>query len=550
MNGANPIRMALWCAGLIALFSGLALMKGGLFADRYEGDMLHLVEIILRVADGQIPHVDFMTPIGVLAVWPIALFVEQGYGVGIAVHLGQLLVALVIAPLTVWVACSRFSGVLAMGYVLLVMVFALALVHGEAIPNISMSMHYNRWAWALAFVMLPVGLLPPLRQSATLDALALGLPMAALVLIKVTYVVALAPGLIVMLAARREYRALLGGIAVTLVALALFTAVMGFDYWAAYVGDILATSRSEIRAHPGQKLDQVLTGPLFLGGHLLALIAIVMLRRAGLHVLGLGLMAFLPGFIFITYQNFGNDPQWMLIAGLAILMSIGSLRPDPDARWDRRTILAMVSVGMLAASAPSFFNLAYSPMRHYSEDTTAFTTVFPRSDQHDDFFTDTRRVFQVNMQIAGEDAVTDFRRFADLAERPPVTMVNGEVLEECSLHNGLIAWFDTAARQLEDIGLGDDAHVLVADLLSALWMYSDHLSSLRGGAPWRYGGAPGIEDASHVLVPLCAINSKTRAAIMTSIDEAGYPLTEVARTELFILLKKGAPAVQTAANSR
>ncbi|MEZ5768654.1 MAG: hypothetical protein R3D80_14050 [Paracoccaceae bacterium] len=43
---------------------------------------------------------------------------------------------------------------------------ALALVYGGTDPAISMSMHYNRWAWAAAFVAVALAVLPRTRRSA------------------------------------------------------------------------------------------------------------------------------------------------------------------------------------------------------------------------------------------------------------------------------------------------------------------------------------------------------------------------------------------------
>jgi len=53
-----------------------------------------------------------------------------------------------------------------------------------------------------------------------------------------------------------------------------------------------------------------------------------------------------------------------------------------------------------------------------------------------------------------------------------------------------------------------------------------------------------------VLVPLCAVNSQTRADIVKAIDEMGYALRERLRTDLFILYDKQAEADQIAANTR
>ena len=67
------------------------------------------MQIVFRMADGQIPHLDFMTPIGALAFWPIAMLVKSGLGIGMAVIWSQVIAALIFLPMLVWVARSRLS---------------------------------------------------------------------------------------------------------------------------------------------------------------------------------------------------------------------------------------------------------------------------------------------------------------------------------------------------------------------------------------------------------------------------------------------------------
>ena len=55
---------------LIVAICGAAYLKGGLYLGKHEGDTFHLLQIIFRMADGQWPHLDFVTPIGAFAFWP------------------------------------------------------------------------------------------------------------------------------------------------------------------------------------------------------------------------------------------------------------------------------------------------------------------------------------------------------------------------------------------------------------------------------------------------------------------------------------------------
>jgi len=90
------------------------------------------MQIVFRMADGQIPHLDFMTPIGALAFWPIAMLVKSGLGIGMVVIWSQVIAALIFRPMLVWVAWSRLTPWIGALFGLFVMVLLLALVHGEA----------------------------------------------------------------------------------------------------------------------------------------------------------------------------------------------------------------------------------------------------------------------------------------------------------------------------------------------------------------------------------------------------------------------------------
>lgn len=524
---------------LIAVMGGLSLWQGGLYLDRYEGDVLHLIEIVMRLAEGQRPHLDFMTPIGVLATWPIAVFVGAGLGIGMAMHAAQVALALVLALPVLRAAHSRFAPGLSHLFAAVCMVMVLALVHGGADAHISMSMHYNRWAWAFCFVALALAVLPPRgRDRPVLDGVLIGTALAAVVLIKVTYVVALLPGIVVALLARRAFATFRAALAAGLVTLGVATVLLGWELWPAYAADLIATATSEHRSHPGQPFDQILTAPLFIGANLVVLACVVMLRKGGRQTEGLTLLVLFPGLVYVTYQNFGNDPQWLMPVALVLLM----VRPAAGALsrqgWDLRQGVTLAAVALLALVSPSFVNMAFSPMRHAASDKAEFVAGFPHSAQHGDYFTLSERAFQVNQLIAGERAGAGLEQFAELSGRGDPAVLNGERLPVCGIQNGLIGTYRVMTETLEAKGFVGGKSVLVADLLSNLPLFSDGIPWVQGGAPWRYDGVPGIENADYVLVPFCAVAEPSRNAILKAIDERGIALREVYRDAQFVLLEK------------
>ena len=68
MSRPRSAVLAAWLVVLILVLGGLPILKGAFYIEKHEGDTLHLAELVLRMARGEWPHLDFMTPIGVLAI--------------------------------------------------------------------------------------------------------------------------------------------------------------------------------------------------------------------------------------------------------------------------------------------------------------------------------------------------------------------------------------------------------------------------------------------------------------------------------------------------
>lgn len=536
-------------AGGLAVFAVVLAVApfwaGGLFVTQHEGDTLHLADLVLRMAEkGQMPHRDFMTPLGIAGLWPIAAFVQAGLGFGHAFLAAQAAVAALLFLPILRAAQSRFPGGLAWIFGAYVLGMVLALVHGETMPMFSVSMHYNRWAWAVAYVAVALAVLEPLGpRRVRLDGALIGALMAGLGLVKVTYVVALAPVLVVALLVRRDLRTL--GVAVLsgLLVLAGVTALLGPGFWADYSRDLLTVAGSATRAAPGDPLVGVLAAPEHIAATLVALATVIFLRQSGRRAEGLALLWLVPAFAYVAYQNYGNDPQWLVLVGLIAL----ALRPEGRILngfgWPMREALLATGVAALALATGPMVNLVTSPLRHAFAASSESVPLLSARPQEADLRVIAARVYPVDYKLAADTPGQPYAAYAargDSAEQPrKPAVLNGETLPECEMMMGYVAWFETLAADLTQAGYAR-SRVLVADLFSALWLYGP-FEPIRGAAPWYYGGTPGIEAADHVLVPLCPTGETRRNEIVTALAEAGWRLVEERRTATYILLRPERP---------
>ena len=537
MSKTNRGAVLLVLVAVLIAMGGISLLKGGFFIGKHEGDTIHLVDIVMRMSMGQKPHSDFMTPIGFLAFAPMSMFVACGSGIGHAIIQSQIFVAIALLPAIWWVSVSRLPKRLAMGLGVVVLVMILALVHGEANSAVSISMHYNRWAWALAYLAIMGSILPPIYgQSRIADGAIIGGAMAALVLIKVTYFVAFALPVVLALIVTRQIMTFVYAVIAGLFVAGAVTAFYGVDFWFAYLADLQAVASSETRAAPGLPLDQILIAPAYMGITAMGVAGVTLLRQAGAKAGGLVLLTLLPGFVYVTYQNYGNDPQWLLLFAILVL----ALRPETDRRapsgLELRGALGILAVIALTFGAPSFLNMAYSPFRHNAVDTTDYIPMFFETEGAlSDLYAFAPRIVQVTEKRGLDGAGEYFHEWNELADRGEPTEFMGMTFDDCTLDGGMAAYSESIGAELTAV---NGQPVFVADIFNALWLYQD-FAPVTGAAPWNYGDLSGFENASHLLVPTCPMSAQVHGAILDAITDAEASLTEIDRTEMYILYEIG-----------
>ncbi len=536
MNRAQSTKLGLFLAVTVFVLGGFALWKGIFFVTHHEGDTLHVSEIVFRMAAGEVPHLDFMTPIGALAFAPFAWFVESGLGLGRSILWSQVGAALVLTPIAWWVAVSRLSFANGLLFGALIAILCLAVIHGKLETGLSISMHYNRWCWALSFLALLLAMFEPRRRSHVVDGVLIGALMTGLVMIKVTYFAAFAPLVVLAVILRSAWMSLAVAIGTGLVLAAGLTIWLGAEYWFAYLGDLLEVSQSELRSAPGLPLLGIVTDPEQRGAWLAAVVAVIFLRQSGRDREGLLLLLLLPAFIYVTYQNFGNDPQWLMLLAVILI----ALRPEAGMTngfgWDMRQASHVLIAVVLAFGVPSYLNMAYSPVTMANQDPEEYEPLFLEEDQHADLQLIRVRTLRADAKIALDTEGMPLASRADPEERDDPTVFQGETLPACVVDNGIPIYMEEIAEDLTQAGFGG-SRIFFADLFSSIWLYGD-FERLDGGSPWYYTGLPGWQSADYLLVPLCVIYSDVRAKTLENITEAREgqaPLEELRRTELYVL---------------
>lgn len=537
MGGFGGARLAIVLCLAAVVEAVLLLWPGGLAVNQHHGDTLHVAQILLRMADSQVPHLDFMTPIGVFSFIPSYLFLD--YGVGTAIVAGQVLVMFLVLPMIWWAAASRMRGIFAVAYALLAVIVASAMVHGGVKPFSSISMYYNRWAWAVSFAVIALALLPPKHLRSQLgDGLVIGLGMSFLAMAKATFFVALLPAVAVAIILRGQWR--VAGLAVLcgVVVAGLVTLWSGDPaFLLAYVNDIRAVSEGGVRAYPGESFSSTLGGPAFIVGNAALVGGVIFLRQAERTTEGVILLLLAPAFAFITFQNWGNEQLWLVPLGLLLLaLRSDSLRQNALG-WNVNSALGATALVALTLGAPVIYNMSGSTWRYARLDRTGFTPVLALAGQ-DDLFMKTATIMESRATTYIPPAREDQTEAVMKARARKPDVLNGEEIPFCGLERGLVGLLQGWAQDLDEQGITPGKSVFIADTASALWLFGQS-TPVAHGAPWYYGGDQGLSGADFLLVPFCPVTPTARKIILKGLQEPGAPVfTEVTRTPHYILLRR------------
>ena len=507
-------RVSLLLVALVIFETAVLLLPGRILIDAHEVDVLHAVNAVLRMSEGERPHIDFVTPLGPMAFYPMAWLVQAGSGVAQAFMLVNVALAALLVPALVRIADSRLTGGAGLAFGAVVIVFATALVFGGTQANVSVSMSYNRWAWAVGLVVLVLALVDPKTERPGLDGAMIGVGLAYLALLKVTFFVGFAPVILLALFLRGAQKALIvalgAGVTCAVIAVVVFG---GMNFVRGYVADLLFVLGAEVRPRPGLPWHSLLGAPLYLPGILCHLALIVVCRVSGASREGLLLLTLLPVFGFVTYQNWGNDPKWLVFLGFFAL-AVGRIAGlQPIFGHAARRLCSFLAVACFALSAPVLANMALSPIRNLVASPDGYVPMLA-AQRH----TGLRIGIERSVKPAGDMALPQIDDLADMQGSLPEAQLAGETFRRCAMTRGYFGKMLTISRRLEALGLAEK-RVLFADVTNPIWLIGP-FARVPGEAPWYYGGTPDMAGIDVVVVPTCGTSELTHDAYLGALSEA------------------------------
>ncbi len=521
---------AIFLIAVWSLFTIARVNPDGFLVMSFQGDALHMAQAVLRMAKGEVPHRDFLTPLGILAFMPISTLVKTGFGLGKAFAYAPSFLTLLSLPAIYWVGLSRFKPAAALVFASVYLAMFFAYIHGGLLPSVSASMYYNNWGWAVAMPVVAIAVLPGRASQTALifDALVLGIGVGFLTLTKATYAVYLLPAIILSLALNKEWTKLALSVIICIAFMAAFTFPLGgLSYWAAYVNDLRSVASNSLRPYPGLSLSKMLLSARHLPGLIALLAAVVFLRQARQKKQGLVVLVLGAGWWFVTYQNWENDPQWMVMAGLILFVLSEPVVLYNSFGWPLKKAVQVMGIVLMAMGLPLSLTQLQSLLVHKGLNGEAFPVSLPINIQAD-----------LRFRAPKQGIVRINTPYDALGQPASATMLGDEELPLCHKANGLIADLKETGKRLDNIAGSSGKSAIYTDWVSGLWMFS-HLAPLPGGAPWYYGGTPGFANADYLVVPLCPMDEHVRAEMLKQIAlDPALDFTEVARNDLFILLEK------------
>lgn len=504
--------------GLLALEALVLLVPGHLAVSAHEVDVLHAASAVMRLVAGEQQHIDFLTPLGPLAFAPVAWFVDLGLSLPRAFLAANLAVAALLIPAALRIASSRLDGKLGIAFGIYLIILASAVVYGGAQSTISISMAYNRWCWAIGLALVVLLLVPPSKghHNARFDGALIGVGLGLLALTKITFFAALAPVALACLLQHRDWHlALCVGIAGATVAVAATFLFGGVAFWAGYLDNLITAAGHSVRPHPGLDLQSLIGSPTYIPT-VLCLLALVVTLRAGDSTgpVGALVLLLLPAFVYMTYQNWGNDPKWVI--GIAVLALAFKDRLGEVKVYGApgRTVLVCVAVASLTIGAPSVMNLTLSPLRNFTAPAAEYTSMLA-DPRHGGLWVERARSYN-GEGIAPLAPIPDPASDIAASEIFAPNQLGTTQIARCVMATGYYGKMRQIAGELEANGHGGKALMFV-DVTNPLPLLGN-FARVPGEAPWYYGGVAGADAADGLVVPTCGISNNTAAHYLEALN--------------------------------
>lgn len=268
---------------LVALIAAVSLCSQGLVVFRYVQDTFVTFDAMWRAAAGEVPHIDFPTPIGQAYYWPFAILAKL-HDVGVTTVLRANVLVAAVALLACALTLPRRTSPLV--FSLAVLTIATTAITPRdldgGIDSFSFLAPYNLWSFAFILVVPFLALLPAreaaIRGRDAFEGLVLGLVLGILYYLKLTFFLP-AVGLAIAGLVLGHLRPVAFAAAVAS-GLAMAAGVeLAFHNNAAYLADIATAAKASAQGVEGLRVHKALRHVGEAGVYGLVLVAAIWLAR-------------------------------------------------------------------------------------------------------------------------------------------------------------------------------------------------------------------------------------------------------------------------------
>lgn len=491
------------------------IAEGRLIVSDFPADTTFVIDAILRIAAGQVPHVDFTLHLGAL---PYVLAAATGAETPVAGFLiAQTVFVAICLLIGLWVWATRLGPL--SGSVLLLFIIVMGqTVSLPARADMSLALFYNRWGWVLVMLFACLTLLPSRMDAPrAVDGALAGMLAFTMLTVKITFFVGLLPAVLLCALLRGQVRELIWG---AVIFLALVGAIFVIEpaFWPGYLENIAWAAANPLRPNAGTELFTLIGSGWFLVYTLIFVVFLLTVLRSGGRAETLWMVLAALGFYFIQYQNFQSTPFWLIFLALYAMTQAGKhwglVEKAKAGRWAAIAAVTTVFGGLLLM--PMGFGLMQFGPRVESSPHVSFP---PGGSVN------TGARFP---PWAMEPIETDF----SLTFPSPAPYTDNP---ECNIVTG---WAGHLLEMAEDLS-NLPGPAFVADSIAPHW-YLVGAEPLPGAALWNYGSARGLENATFVVVPKCATKPDYKREILREIERSGIELTPFRETGRSVIYRKAA----------
>lgn len=244
-RGSRAVILPVAAFTTLILFAWAASARGAMY-ESWAQDIFVPLEGVIHLKHGQLPHLDFGTPVGCLYYFIQYLPTLIAPLSARTAIWSNLIVAVVAFSFTAWIAYGRLPAWLAAVTSLYTGLVALSTRQlGEKLIIVTNNASYNRWSWAMLAVSALLLALPHPRatqRTTVIEGSVVGLLLAALFMIKITYFVAGVGLLILALVTVRRTTPFRFGAAAAIVLIVVLASVqISTGMISAYLAEMRAT---------------------------------------------------------------------------------------------------------------------------------------------------------------------------------------------------------------------------------------------------------------------------------------------------------------------